>query len=367
MRPRFARPLTSKRNDKLSRPRANRGRRAKAPDRKKSALKLKTIITGSSGFIGTHLVASLLTAGETVLGLDIQPPRQGAQKAVFRNVDLMDASALKKVFADFQPDAVVHLAARTDLDEKKDLQGYALNIKGVENLWDAVAATPGVKRCVVTSSQLVCRVGHVPSSPTEYNPNNLYGESKVLTEKITRERDGAGREWCLVRPTTVWGPGMSPHYQTFFGMIRRGRYFHVGRRPLRKTYGYVGNVVIQYERLLKAPAPRIHRQTIYVGDYEPISLRQWADAFQTALNAPPIRTLPEPLARLAARTGDLVKLLTKRRFPFDSFRLNNVLTEYVYDMSPTREICGELPFSMSAGVAQTVAWLNSQAPCHPIA
>lgn len=53
-------------------------------------------------------------------------------------------------------------------------------------------------------------------------------------------------------------------------MIKQwGRYFHVGRQPLRKTYGYAGNVVHQYMSLLRAEGDRINRQTYYVGDYEP--------------------------------------------------------------------------------------------------
>ena len=93
-----------------------------------------------------------------------------------------------------------------------------------------------------------------PRNPINYQPDTLYGESKVRTEAIVRDSDGGGREWCLVRPTTVWGPGMSPHYQRLFMMIKRGRYFHVGRKLLRKSYSYVGNIAHQYRRLLEAPA-----------------------------------------------------------------------------------------------------------------
>ncbi len=61
------------------------------------------------------------------------------------------------------PDALVHLAARIDLDEKTDLAGYAANIEGVQNVMAAVRLTPSIKRAIWTSSQLVCRVGYVPT------------------------------------------------------------------------------------------------------------------------------------------------------------------------------------------------------------
>ena len=129
----------------------------------------------------------------------------------------------------------------------------------------AIEVTSGVERAIFTSSQLVCRVGYVPRSDTDYAPSTLYGESKVWTERIVRETDGGGAAWCLVRPTTIWGPGMSAHYQRFLRMIAKGRYVHVGT-SLSKSYGYVGNVVHQIERLLAAPAGEIRGKTLYLAD-----------------------------------------------------------------------------------------------------
>ena len=181
----------------------------------------------------------------------------------------------------------VHLAARIDLDEKTNLAGYAANIEGVQNLVAAVRLTPSIKRAIWTSSQLVCRVGYVPRDDTDYTADTLYGQSKIRTEQIVRESDGAGREWCLVRPTTVWGPGMSAHYQRFLRMIQRGYYFHVGNSPLWKSYSYIENIAFQYVRLLEAPAELIQRKTFYLADYEPIDLLAWSDAFQRAFQSRP--------------------------------------------------------------------------------
>ena len=147
---------------------------------------------------------------------------------------------------EFSPDALVHLAARIDLDEKTNLAGYAANIEGVKNVIAAVRLAPSIRRSIWTSSQLVCRVGYVPRNDTDYTADTLYGQSKVRTERLVREQDGGGREWCLTRPTTVWGPGMSAHYQRFLRMIERGHYFHVGNSPLWKSYSYIENIAYQF-------------------------------------------------------------------------------------------------------------------------
>ena len=70
-----------------------------------------------------------------------------------------------------------------------------------------------------------------------------------------------------------------------------------------------------------------------------------------------VKTLPLPLARVAALVGDFLNLIGYKSFPFNSFRINNILTEYIFDLSATEEICGELSFSMNDGVVKTVEWI----------
>ena len=74
------------------------------------------------------------------------------------------------------------------------------------------------------------------------------------------------------------------------------------------------------------------------------------------LGSGPIVTVPEILARFGAYVGDIVNFVGYNNFPFNSFRLNNVLTEYQVNTSETEKICGSLPYSMEAGVKETIAW-----------
>ncbi|MEP6573556.1 MAG: NAD(P)-dependent oxidoreductase, partial [Gemmatimonadota bacterium] len=319
----------------------------------------RVLVTGSSGFIGQHLVQALVREGHDVRGLDSRDPVRPDVLAVHERCNLLDAARTRDVLGRFQPDVVLHLAARTDLDETHDLNGYAANIQGVDNLVRAIRSTPSVCRAICTSSQLVCRIGYVPANDEDYQPSTLYGQSKVETERIWRREDGGGVEWAIVRPTTIWGPGMNPHYLRFFEMIRRGRYFHVSGGPRRKSYGFVGNTVHEYLRLLAATPEQLHGRMFFLADYEPITIEGWAEAFGRALGAPRIRTLPLGAARIAAAAGDLLNLIGLRRFPFNSFRLGNVITQYLVNVAPTRQVCGPLPFTMEQGVDLTATWLRA--------
>lgn len=320
---------------------------------------MKVLVTGSSGFIGQHLCRALVSAGHDVVGLDLMPPEDRDFRPVYRQCDILDERQVEDVMRSCKPDAVAHLAARTDLSERKNLKGYDVNNIGTLHLIDAMEKAGSVQRCIFTSTQLVCRIGYIPDDYNDFCPSTLYGESKMLMEKLVRDRSGGVPSWCIVRPTTVWGPGMSSHYQRFFRMVARGRYFHVGRNPLWKSYGYVGNVAHQYRKLIEAPAERIHEEVFYLADYQPVSLRNWVDGFQREFGARRIPSLPEGLADLAAKAGDVVNFVGFRNFPFNSFRLGNILTEYQLDLAATERICGSLPCTVEQGIRETVRWMHS--------
>ncbi|HEX9108215.1 MAG TPA: NAD(P)-dependent oxidoreductase [Longimicrobiales bacterium] len=320
---------------------------------------MRLMVTGSAGFIGGHLALALARAGHDVLGLDRRPAPHWSASVPSLVCDLLDAEATRAVLQDFAPDALLHLAARTDLDETVTVDAYADNTTAVHNLLAAIGDTPSVRRAICTSSQLVCPVGYTPAHDEDYRPTTVYGQSKVRTEQIWRAADGAGVEWCIVRPTTIWGPHMNPHYLRMFRMLRSGRYFHVGKGPTLKSYGYVENTVHQYMALLEANAARLHRRTFYLADYQPTALEEWTEAFRRELDGPPIRTLPLPLARGAARVGDVLNRAGLRRYPFNSFRLRNVITPYTVDLRATAEVCSDLPFTLQDGVRRTAPWVRS--------
>lgn len=313
---------------------------------------MKVLITGSLGLIGRWVTRQLEREGHQTIGLD---KVSGSQIVC----DILDEPALVSATRRVAPDALIHLAARIDLNETKDLNGYAANIDGIRNVIRAVKQTPSIHRVIYTSSQLVCRVGHIPTSDTEYCPNTLYGQSKVMTEKIVREEDGGGAEWCLVRPTTVWGPHMNQHYQNMLRLICQGKYFHCGNGKLYKSYAYAGNIAYQYSRLLAVCDSEMHRKTFYLADYQPLSLREYTDGLAREMGVTKIRTFPLSLSRILALAGDVLKTCGFKSFPFNSFRLNNILTEYVFDLTQTEEVCGSLPFSQEEGIKETAKWYLS--------
>ena len=310
------------------------------------------LVTGGSGFIGTNLMEDLLSGGISVVNLDHRPPLDESQTPYWREVDIMDQKELLRAFQSVQPTHVVHLAARTDLSEKSNISGYGANIGGVENLLNAINATASIRRVLIASSMLVCRLGHVPTHSLDYQPDTLYGESKVLTEKIT----AAGKlscTWSIVRPTTIWGPWHMRLVKEFFKTIERGYYFHPGRKDCLRTYGFVGNTVHQIRRLLDAPAEQVNGNIFYLGD-PPIRLRDFANGFSQILRGRNAMTLPYLLLRAAALFGDATAALGFTSFPLTSRRLGNMTTDNVIDLTPTFAVTGPPKYTLEQGIEMTV-------------
>ncbi len=325
----------------------------------------KVLVTGGSGFIGTNLIEACIGNGHEALNVDIEEPRDEKQRHVFRRVDIRDATALTDVFGEFCPTHVVHLAARTDIDEKAGLAGYDANTDGVRNMVDAVSRQSSVRRCIFTSTKLVCPTGQKVESDDDYCPDTVYGESKVVGEKIVKNCSTMQCDWCIVRPTSIWGPWCDIPYGMFFRMIGRGCYFHPGHVDPPRSFGYVGNVIFQMEKILDAPSDQVHKKTFYVSDYEPFTIRNWADTASWKMRQRKVKTIPEPIVRLLARVGDAMKCCGVKSPPLTSFRLRNMRADTTgVPLDRTRRLTGPLPFSMEQGVDEMVAWLGKQELAH---
>lgn len=317
----------------------------------------KIIITGASGFIGTNVLEYYKNKRYKVFNLDIDSPRNKEHKQYWQKVDICDFEILKKAFDEIKPDYVLHLAARTDLNEKDGLEYYSANIQGVQNIVKLCGKDSGIKRVIFASTMLVNEVGYKPKNIFDYNPHTTYGQSKVMGEKIVFDNKDNLTEFCVIRPTSIWGEWFGEPYKNFFDFVLSGKFFHPGDKACTKTYGYVGNAVLQIDKLLFADIEKIQGQVFYIGDKPPINISQWADeiAEEAGVNKP--KKIPFLIFKLAGCFGDILGKFGLK-FPMTSFRLKNMTTDHIVNLDNTYEVCGEGPYDRKSGVKKALEWMK---------
>ncbi|KAG2634418.1 hypothetical protein PVAP13_2NG258315 [Panicum virgatum] len=173
------------------------------------------LVTGGAGYIGSHAVLQLLTAGFRVVVVDsLANSSEIALRRVralagehaknllaFHKADIRDKDGLEKVFASARFDAVIHFAGLKAVGEsvQKPLLYYDHNVVGTINLLEIMAAH-GCKKLVFSSSAAV--YGSPKNSPCTEDfpliPHNPYGRTKLMAEEICRDIYHSDPEWSII-------------------------------------------------------------------------------------------------------------------------------------------------------------------------
>src|SRR5216684_4103586 len=159
-------------------------------------MKRTAVVTGSEGFIGSHLVKFLQTKGWNVIGTYCQEGFESLSRfpnLQFARCDLRNSQRIAQLLADFEPSHVFHLAAQSlpTLSWEDPVGTFESNIMGSLHLFEAVRRMK--RRPVVVSACSSAEYGHVPSSAipvTEEQPLlplHPYGISKVCLDLLARQ------------------------------------------------------------------------------------------------------------------------------------------------------------------------------------
>lgn len=184
---------------------------------------MRALVTGGTGFIGSHLVEALIKKGLAVRCLVRDPGRPGWLEGL--DVELVKGDCAKPGTLKGVASGVDYIFHAAGVTKARDAGTYYLiNGEGVKYLAEAaVRDAPGLRKFVYVSSQAAAGPSledrpRIEDDPPE--PVSDYGKSKLLGERhLTALKDELNV--VIVRPTSVYGPRDKDIY-TFFKMISRG-------------------------------------------------------------------------------------------------------------------------------------------------
>ncbi|WP_298361347.1 dTDP-glucose 4,6-dehydratase [uncultured Litoreibacter sp.] len=167
---------------------------------------MKILVTGGAGFIGSAVVRLAISRGHDVVNLDALTyaacPANVASVAdtpgyAFEQADIRDPAALKRIFTQHQPDAVMHLAAESHVDRSIDGPGdfISTNIDGTFQLlqaardyWEGQGKPQGFRFHHVSTDEVYGSLGAdgMFTEDTPYAPNSPYSASKAASDHLVR-------------------------------------------------------------------------------------------------------------------------------------------------------------------------------------
>jgi nucleoside-diphosphate-sugar epimerase len=317
------------------------------------------LITGATGFVGSHLNCRLTQENLRVKAAVRSPDKPLPQSITsFLIGDISGTTNWDDALQD--TDVVIHLAGRAHiLDEQAhdpEAEFLKVNTDGTTNLVKQ-AIQAGVKHFIFISSVKAMADSHTTllTENTICQPDTPYGRSKLQAEQglinLAKESD---MTWTIIRPPLVYGAGNAGNMERLLKLVNKGVPLPFGSINNRRSFVYVENLVDAITLCINHFQAK--NQMFLISDREDLSTPQLIEKIAQHAGQPSY-LFPYPLSLLKAmgKFGDLGETLTKRSLPVNSAVVDRLLGSLVVDSS---HICQTLnwqpPYTIDAGLSRTL-------------
>jgi len=320
----------------------------------------KVLVTGGTGFIGSHLVEALVEKGVSVRCLVRTPDKLRWLENVNVEIvqgDLTDFHSLIPVVSDVQ--TIFHLAGKTSSLTEEDL--YLTNAQGTMNLMKAIVqGNPTLRRFVYISSLAAAgpSLNGRPVSETDHpNPLSPYGASKLAGEEAVMAFHPQ-MPVTIIRPPVVFGP-RDIAILNFFKTIKKGIKPVLGWRTRYGSFIYVEDLIRGI--LLAAEKKNAEGQTYYLVSDNLIAYQELNNAIAQALGKKGL-TIHVPISwfSIVVAIREMIYGMKKKATLMNQHKVHEVRERFwVCDGSKARKELGFTPeCSLEEGLEKTAGWYS---------
>ena len=272
----------------------------------------RILVTGGAGFLGSHLLERLVSAGEHVSTIDDLSRGRRAwlhPEAELHELDLRDVDAVRRAVTAVAPDAVVHLAAMHFIPSVEGAPELAwdVNVNATRALLDAVSAHPPELLLFASTAAVYPNRSGPIDETCPPQPLDLYGRTKLEGERLVAELGGrTGARTLVARIFNVIGRRETNAHVVpeLVAQLRRGSaVVQLGNLDSRRDYTDVRDVADALQRLLSVPngAPA----TFNVGSGHSVSVADLVRVCEQVLGRP-VEVESEPQRRRAVDRSELL-------------------------------------------------------------
>lgn len=318
-----------------------------------------TLVTGATGFIGSHLVDQLIADGRKIRCLarpNSNFARLNKSSVELFYGDLTDPNSLRGIEKDV--DSVFHLAAiaRPMAIEKR--MYFKVNTEGTKNLLERFKKKEIKKFILMSSISAIgpSRDGNPLDETALAKPIDIYGQSKLLAEKTAFDFiKNSGMPIVILRPPMIFGP-RDFEMLKLFKMVKKGFFPICGSKHGHFEFCYVGNLA---QACLLAEKKGTIGEIYHVSNGQSYTLREVLKAISEAEQ---VNLSPFCFPNFLMAAGGLSMELLGKIFNFHPpFSMNTVkwmsANFWISDMSKIKKELNYLPkYSLEEGIIKTVKW-----------
>jgi nucleoside-diphosphate-sugar epimerase len=328
-----------------------------------------TLVTGASGFVGSHLVEALRSQGAQVRALVRTPAAAGELRDADVEVQVGDvcepqvlAEAVRGV------DLVFHCAAAVG-PAYSPREIHAISLAGVRHLLEALRRQ-GSGRAVILTSVNVLGTRHLDPAGEDMpcrRSRDASADVKIEIEALARDYEQRqGVDVTILRPGLIYGPRDRHNLPQMIRALRRGKFAFIGSRDNIAPIVYISDAV---EAILHAgQTPAARGRVYHITDGSRTTIGQFIDRLAELIDCPPpAKVLPYAVPHLACVVFDALAALRlyRGRPPVSRASLRHLGTSRYFPVDRATKELGYRPRVLyQEGLSNAVHWLEEHAHGH---
>ena len=320
------------------------------------------LVTGASGFVGKHLIKTLLETEAVVTAIYHTKPLQDVTSESGGRITCVQADVTVDNLSKYMPGArtVYHLAGIfSPGSSDSTLQELCkVNVAGTVNVAHAAAAS-GVERFILVSSVAACEASDERLITEEKGaPVTSYGISKLRSEGALKKIAAGKMNYIILRPTALFGEDHLGSIYELARAIKRGRFILIGNGRNYVNFQYVQD----FTDVLATVGSRAGIENeVYIAGDTPITLLQLVHCIRRELQLP-LATfhIPKGLGLSLGFAFDLLAKVTHRPMPLSASRVRAMTRDVCYSSAKLRkQLPNDFRYGVRAGLARTLGWYES--------